>query len=311
MSIEISAQRGDLQQFACDLFVLKYAGASYGADRAVAEALGRSVEVEAGQHKVFTTNGRVAATEVLVLGVGPLGQFEYREIEQFGKRAIEIIARERPRATSAALTIHGAGYGLDQLAAIDSLLRGLRSGASTLPHTLNVTIVEREEKRFEALRRLLPVDGANPQKSASPDAEVAVSISDSGQYSKRLFAAMPFSKAFDDHWDYALQPAAHTNGLLIERLDHEAFTGDIVAEIRNRIAKAGAVVALLDEANPNVFLEVGYAWGVGKPTILLLHENAKAPFDVVSHRMIRYGRIKELHDRLCSELRGLRDRAVF
>jgi hypothetical protein len=88
---------------------------------------------------------------------------------------------------------------------------------------------------------------------------------------------MPFNPNFLDHWELAFQPAAHDNGLLIERLDHETFLGDIVTEIRNRISKCVAVGALLDEGNPNVFLEVGYAWGVGKPTILVLGEASEPP----------------------------------
>jgi hypothetical protein len=50
-------------------------------------------------------------------------------------------------------------------------------------------------------------------------------------YEKRIFASMPFAEDFLDHWELALQPAAHENNLLIERLDHESFVGDIVNEI--------------------------------------------------------------------------------
>ena len=46
---------------------------------------------------------------------------------------------------------------------------------------------------------------------------------------------MPFKTSFLDHWEFALEPAAHANNMIIERLDHEHFVGEILAEIRNRI----------------------------------------------------------------------------
>jgi hypothetical protein len=109
-----------------------------------------------------------------------------------------------------------------------------------------------------------------------------------------VFAAMPFKPTFLDHWELALQQAAHEANLLIERLDYEHFTGEIISEIKNRITKCAAVVGLLDEANPNVFLEIGYAWGLEKPTVLALHRESEPPFDVRGHKILRYGRIGEL-----------------
>ena len=122
---------------------------------------------------------------------------------------------------------------------------------------------------------------------------------------------MPFNDSYLDHWELAFQPAAHDNGLVIERLDHETFFGDIVSEMRNRISKCLAVVALLDGGNPNVFLEVGYAWGVGKPTILVLAETSEPPFDVRGQRIVRYGRIGALKAKLTAELKELGSKGIF
>jgi hypothetical protein len=63
--------------------------------------------------------------------------------------------------------------------------------------------------------------------------DTAASISRERTYSARLFAATPFTPMFLDHWELMLLPAAHDANLLIAHLDHEHFTGDIVAEIRN------------------------------------------------------------------------------
>ncbi len=61
----------------------------------------------------------------------------------------------------------------------------------------------------------------------------------------------------------------------------------------------------LDDFNPNVFLEVGYAWGLGKPTVLILREGVEPPFDVQSHRILRYSRLGELRKLVERELAGL------
>jgi hypothetical protein len=297
-----------------DILLLKYSNANRGADLAVAKALGKGVlSVNKGEHQFFQSNDKIKAVELLVLGVGSLQSFEYVEIERFGKTALEIISRERPEARVIALTIHGPGYGLDELAAIDSLVRGLDAGGQAFgSRNVQVIIVEKSDSRAQRVQNFLTGRQGGTDKATRVYAPaIAASISRGHTYSKRLFATMPFKTSFLDHWELALQPAAHEANLLIERLDHEHFTGDIVAEIKNRISKCVAVVALLDEGNPNVFLEIGYAWGLGKPTILALNLASEPPFDVRGHKILRYARIGELKSIVSTELAGLAGQGIF
>ena len=55
-----------------------------------------------------------------------------------------------------------------------------------------------------------------------------------------------------------------------------------------------------------MFLEVGYAWGKGRPTILLVRDPNELPFDVRGQRCLVYGKIRELEEALAKELEGLR-----
>ncbi|MES0447355.1 MAG: hypothetical protein ABUJ92_12495, partial [Desulfobacterales bacterium] len=80
------------------------------------------------------------------------------------------------------------------------------------------------------------------------------------------FVAMPFRKDMEDTYYYGIQRAVHANDLLCERIDQEAFTGDILERIKKKIETAAVVIAELSGANPNVYLEVGYAWGKNVPT---------------------------------------------
>ena len=51
----------------------------------------------------------------------------------FAKRALLTVRKERPTARSVAITIHGPGYGLDELDSIDSLVNGLMLAATEHP----------------------------------------------------------------------------------------------------------------------------------------------------------------------------------
>ena len=65
------------------------------------------------------------------------------------------------------------------------------------------------------------------------------------------------------------------------------------------------VIADLSTANPNVYLEVGYAWGCGKPTILAVRQAEDLKFDVSGQRCLIYRSIKSLEELLRQELNGL------
>jgi len=87
---------------------------------------------------------------------------------------------------------------------------------------------------------------------------------------------MPFADSFEDVFYYGIARPVRAAGLLCERIDQVAFTGDIIIRMRERIASSAVVVADLSEANPNVYLEVGYAWGVNVPCILICNRKTES-----------------------------------
>ena len=124
-----------------------------------------------------------------------------------------------------------------------------------------------------------------------------------------IFVAMPFAEEMDDVYYFGIQGPVRESGFLCERADLEVFSGDIVQWIRSRIETASLVIAELTGANPNVYLEVGFAWGCGVPTVLLVRDPDELRFDVKGQRCLVYRRIKDLHDALGKELVGLSERA--
>lgn len=92
---------------------------------------------------------------------------------------------------------------------------------------------------------------------------------------------------------------------IIERADSAAFTGDVVERIKRRIDSSDLVVADLTTANPNVYLEVGYAWGCKKPTIFVIRSGEELKFDVQTQRCVVYESIRSLEEQLKVEIAAL------
>jgi hypothetical protein len=69
------------------------------------------------------------------------------------------------------------------------------------------------------------------------------------------------------------------------------------------------IIAVLIGANPNVYLEVGYAWGKGRPTILVTEDDPR--FDLQGQRYLRYRHIKDVEKMLTRELRVLKDQGYI
>jgi len=131
------------------------------------------------------------------------------------------------------------------------------------------------------------------------------SVIDVKQPKKHIFVAMPFADDLEDYYFYGIKVPIQDAGFNCVRVDKKSFTGDILVQIKRDIETASAVVALLDGANPNVSLEVGYAWGKQVPTILLIKDTSQLPFDLKGQKCLVYNNIRELEKALITELKEL------
>jgi hypothetical protein len=326
-SIRIRIRRADILELRTDVLILKHAQALYGADAAVYDALGGAqsgIELpKEGEHELVLTNAAIGASRVLFVGVEPLRGFAYAQIRDFARRALSILAGADHVTRRLALTLHGAGYGLDEIESFESELAGLLDAIAQneYPAELEeIIFVERDESRAKrisaALNRLMPsgVVGRpdhGPLTGLDKPAKQALRTAGYGSASKpRVFVAMPFAKEMDDVFHYGIQGAVNSAGLLAERADMAAFVGDVMEWVKDRISGAKLVIADLTDSNPNVFLEVGFAWGKGVPTVLLSKSASDLKFDVRGQRCIIYSSIKELEEKLSAELGALLSRRM-
>lgn len=318
-NIRIVVQAGDALRFEADVLALKYANELYGVDRAVFKELSKVINgledqlPEMNQSYITQTKGTIGAQHVLFIGVGPLRFFGYEDIRAFSRNVLEVLAAQAHQIRHIALTLHGPGYGLDENEAFESEIAGLLDAIASGTYPEQVTIVElntnRAQRLAALLEQLLPGGPGTARGRIAPSpAEIPGrlrSVGYNSQSKPHIFVAMPFAEDMDDVFHYGIYGAVSAAGFLCERADLSTFTGDVIDWVKRRIASASLVIADLSTANPNVYLEVGYAWGCGRPTVLVIRDTSELKFDTRSQRCLVYKKIKDLETTLRAELSSL------
>jgi hypothetical protein len=322
--IKIDVAIADVVNFKADVLALKYAQKLYGVDNHVVDLLAdagvaeESLRPDLDKYSLTDSRGAIAASSVLLLGVRTLPEFGYQEIRKFSRTVLAALCAVAPETEHVCMTLHGANFGLDEVEAFQSEVAGLLEAVQDgdFPKGLRrVSIVEinrpRAERLDAALSELLPGRTLSPSPSLAGVSSAARhqlrSVGYASEGRPHVFVAMPFSADMHDTFHYGIQGAVRNAGYICERADLSTFTGDILDWVRRRIKTAQLLVADLTSANPNVYLEVGYAWGCEVPTILLSKESSELKFDVRGQRCILYKSIKDLEEKLTRELVELSD----
>ena len=341
MDISIEVQIVDALKIKAEVLVLKYAQELHGIDSMAYFQLAttqKDIERKLPKPNEFLmleTRGSLGANHVLYCGVVDILKFRYKQIRDFSFRTLKYLSEVNPDIEHICFTLHGANYGLDEAEAFRSEIAGLVDAIEkgAFPRNLKrISIVENYEPRAKRLEKILAnsvSDGVIrvlteehrdqeylARKSNEPyrdyvarRSDTVDPLSEAGVTSESkplIFVAMPFDKKMDDIFHYGIQNAVNKAGFLCERVDLVSFTGDILDTIKRRIREASLLIADLTASNPNVYLEVGYAWGVGIPTVLIAQDVQELKFDVKSQKCIIYSGIRELEEKLSQELIGLK-----
>lgn len=317
--MNIFVECADVADFQCDVLVLKFAQAFYGADKLIVDKLGKAakdVSPLPGDHLLLPSKGKVPARNILFLGVVDLYEFDYAQIREFSKHSMELLTQEVPHAAHVAMTMHGVNYGLDEgesfLAQLAGLIEAFHKGAVS-PALQRITIVEQNQNRALRLQQILDKNLPPPFRVGHVKDVFFSSRINAGLKSDikpHVFVAMPFAEEMEDVFHYGIQGAVNAAGLLCERADLSSFTGDVMGWVKKRITSSELVIADLSSANPNVYLEVGFAWGCGRPTVLLCRDASELKFDVKGQRCLVYKKIKDLEEALKKELEGLQYKSI-
>lgn len=324
MEIGIEVQEVDALKLKADVLVLKYAQEFHGVDSVAFSRLAilhRHLEKRLPKPDDFLfleSLGGLGADHILFAGVAELHAFRYKEIRDFSFSSLKHLAEIEPDASHICFTLHGANYGLDEAEAFAAEVGGIAEAIAqgSYPSSLQkISIAEINEPRAERLKSIVgelfptglirsDVFGGLARRSIETDRLIGAGIHSEDK--PLIFVAMPFDKKMDDVFHYGIRNAVNSAGFLCERADEVVFTGDILELIKRRISKASLVIADLTASNPNVYLEVGYAWGRGIPTILLAQDAQELKFDVKGQKCIIYSGIRELEEKLSKELLSLK-----
>jgi hypothetical protein len=316
MAAEFTVEVGDVTQVASDLLILKYAQGFHGADEDAARILSDrgvvkldDLRSEPGDVKIIETHGVLAPTRVMFVGVARLGQFRYPQMRNFARLAIKTASEIRAPIQQITTTVHGPGYGLDLEESMQALVFGYQLGLAQhhLPKLTRITFVDMHPRRAAALENTLRSMGSM-QMFVAPEAPATAPPKPPAPPEKKtVFVAMPFSEDFEDVYEFGIYAPVRRCGYVCERVDELAFAGDLVGRIQEGIRASSLVVADLTLERPNVYLEVGFAWGLGKPVLLLAREGQRLHFDLSHHKCIFYRTIGKLAvdlERVIRELFG-------
>jgi hypothetical protein len=319
---DISVHEGNAKKVESDILLLMYQQSSFR-DENVSNALFTDglcswdeIEPAPGDFSLVDTQGHFAPKMVMFVGAPRFNAFGYPEMLEFAHDALSIINDKRLPARRITTTFHGAGYGMDTEEGLRHLIEGFEfaydDDTASLPQ--EIVFVERDSRRArmlkEHLERFTQIN--QPKQQVLSERTEHMKFDDrrdagtsSQQEKPHVFVAMPFSEEFEDCYEFGVYAAVRECGFICEHVGQAAFTGDVLERIRHRISTAALVIADLTTARPNVYLEVGFAWGKNRNVIFLAREGETLHFDVSTHRCIYYRNIKHLKNQLVELLRGL------
>jgi hypothetical protein len=321
MTAEFQLLHGDILSVPSDLLLLKYAQAAYGLDWTVASILiGNGVvsrerkPLAPNEYEIVDAHlPIITAPQVMFIGTASIDQLGYRELHAFARRAIQVLVAEELPVKTLTTPIHGPGFGLDVSEAIQQMAVGFLEGIREFePRYLQrITFVEKNERRLGQMAAALESidlwhDPKERELRVGPRRATAGKPQEiTLEKREHVFVAVPFAEEFQDVYEFGIYAPVRSCGYICERVDETSFTGDVLQRIRSRVESARFVIADLTDARPNVYLEVGYAWGKEVPVIFLAREGQTLHFDVRTHRCIYYRTIGQLSRDLERLIRGL------
>ncbi len=152
-----------------------------------------------------------------------------------------------------------------------------------------------EQSDFESLSEMTP----DLEKLAGR----IISLAEKACISSNVFVMMSFSEepALADALE-SFQTVCDRFGYRCRRIDEENDVERILPEMLSRIRNCAFVIADLSEPRPNVYYELGYAEGQGKPLIVTAKKDTVLPFDTKDIPVIFWENQKGLKDKLAKRV---------
>jgi hypothetical protein len=121
----------------------------------------------------------------------------------------------------------------------------------------------------------------------------------------KVFIGMPFADNHKDSFEYGIKPALEANGHIYFRADETISNLDIMCKVCRELQSCGLAIFNISDLNPNVMLELGLAYGVGKPVIIVKNKDTEVITDIGSIEYIEYAHAHDLMIKLQKALKDL------
>jgi hypothetical protein len=318
-AITLEMSHGDITKTEGDVIALKFSSSHNGAAASVAHRLTTHAGVRIedispprGKYGLVASGGTLGAPQVMYVGTAQLRHFGYDAVRELGQSALRGLALYAPQTRHLLMTINGPGTSLDENEATLYQVRGYLDAldAGEVPPALQrITLVERDAGRLARIRSYIDEQALtsaefSPRWQATNEDGVyrllmAQAQGDAPRKTARkldikphAFIAMPQAVDLEDAFFYGIQSPIHAHGLLCERIE-DALTDELLDQAKERIMNARVVVADLTDDDPLVYLQIGVAWGSGRPVILIRQERDGGQ-SALRHSAHLYGNIKAL-----------------
>lgn len=119
---------------------------------------------------------------------------------------------------------------------------------------------------------------------------------------------MPFEEALKEVYISGIKETLEDSGWSCHRSDERFDTPEVVCTICKSVQESSLILADLTGRNPNVFLEIGLAFGLEKYVVFLSQKSEDIPFDTKTFRAIIYDphKLPDLKRKIHTLLRSIR-----
>ena len=128
-------------------------------------------------------------------------------------------------------------------------------------------------------------------------AEDVIALCENLMTSNSVFIVMSFKKEYIDLYD-AYAAVCKDFGFKAVRTDQVTSLERITPRILDGIRHSAFVIADVTEKSLNVFYEIGFADGFGRPVILTAKEGTELPFDIKDTPIVFWSTLNELKQKL-------------
>lgn len=122
----------------------------------------------------------------------------------------------------------------------------------------------------------------------------------------KVFIGMPFRDEYVNDFEFGLKPALEKSEKVCFRADDKIENRDVMCKICEEMQKSNYLIFNISDHNPNVMLELGLSYGLGKETIIIKDKKTRNISDLSNTEYIEYVHAIDLRDKI---IRYFKDRS--